>query len=52
MRYPDEPVVGAETMHHVLRRWLADLGQDAYRDDAPPVGVTGEPLTATQDGRS
>jgi len=39
--YPDEPVVGAERMHRVLRSWLALLGQDAYRDDAvapaPPL---------------
>jgi hypothetical protein len=46
LRYPDEPVVGAEAMHRVLRRWLADLGQTAYADAAPgdvapPVGVPG-----------
>jgi hypothetical protein len=37
--YPDQPVVGAERMHRVLRSWLALLGHDAYRDDAasPPV---------------
>ena len=29
---PAEPVVGAEAMHRYLRRWLADLGHDAYRD--------------------
>ena len=29
---PAEPVVGAEEMHRYLRRWLADLGHDAYRD--------------------
>ena len=29
---PAEPVVGAEDMHRYLRRWLADLGHDAYRD--------------------
>jgi hypothetical protein len=34
LRYPDEAVVGAEAMHRVLRRWLADLGQDAYADVA------------------
>jgi uncharacterized membrane protein YvlD (DUF360 family) len=33
--YPDEEVVGAERMHRVLRRWLVELGHDAYRDDAP-----------------
>ena len=29
---PTEPVVGAEAMHRYLRRWLADLGHEAYRD--------------------
>jgi uncharacterized membrane protein YvlD (DUF360 family) len=28
---PAEPVVGAEPMHRLMRRWLADLGHDAYR---------------------
>jgi uncharacterized membrane protein YvlD (DUF360 family) len=32
--YPDQDVVGAETMHSVLRRWLVELGHDAYRDGA------------------
>jgi uncharacterized membrane protein YvlD (DUF360 family) len=31
---PDEPVVGAEAMHHHLRGWLADLGHETYRDPA------------------
>ena len=31
---PDEPVVGPANMHRVLRRWLADLGHDSYRDGA------------------
>jgi uncharacterized membrane protein YvlD (DUF360 family) len=29
---PVETVVGPGEMHRWLRRWLADLGQDAYRD--------------------
>jgi hypothetical protein len=29
---PDEPVVGAETMHSHMRRWLADLGHQAYAE--------------------
>ena len=29
---PAEPIVGAEQVHHVLRGWLAELGQDAYAD--------------------
>jgi hypothetical protein len=34
LHYPEQAVVGAEAVHRVLRRWLADLGQEAYRDDA------------------
>jgi uncharacterized membrane protein YvlD (DUF360 family) len=37
---PDEPVVGAETMHRHMRGWLADLGHDAYRSD-PGAGEVG-----------
>jgi hypothetical protein len=33
-RRPDEPVVGAETLHRQMRAWLADLGHETYRD--PP----------------
>jgi uncharacterized membrane protein YvlD (DUF360 family) len=33
---PEEPIVGAPAMHHVMRRWLADLGHDAYRE--PQIG--------------
>jgi hypothetical protein len=29
---PEEPIVGAPAMHLVMRRWLADLGHDAYRE--------------------
>jgi uncharacterized membrane protein YvlD (DUF360 family) len=29
---PDEPVVGAEELHRLMRRWLAALGQDAYAE--------------------
>jgi uncharacterized membrane protein YvlD (DUF360 family) len=29
---PDEEVVGAEHMHRWMRRWLGDLGHDAFRD--------------------
>jgi hypothetical protein len=34
-RWPEEPVVGAEQLHRILRGWLADLGHDAYRDQRP-----------------
>ena len=32
---PEDPVVGAETLHTWMRRWLAELGHDAYA--AAPV---------------
>jgi len=31
---PQDEVVGAERMHRWMRRWLADLGHEAFRDDA------------------
>ncbi|MBX5441627.1 MAG: phage holin family protein [Solirubrobacteraceae bacterium] len=35
---PGEPVVGAEAMHRWMRRWLADLGHEAFRaGGAPPA---------------
>jgi len=46
--YPEDEVVGAEHMHRVLRRWLVELGHDAYRDEAPltPAGDAGSPPAA------
>ena len=41
LRYPAEPVVGAETLHHVMCGWLADLGQDAYRPEHRPPAHSG-----------
>jgi hypothetical protein len=35
--WPDEPVVGAVTVHRLFRRWLAGMGQDAYSDSVPPT---------------
>ncbi len=29
---PDEPIVGAEEMHRLMRRWLSDLGHEAYEN--------------------
>ena len=29
---PAEPIVGAEEMHRLMRRWLADLGHEAFRN--------------------
>ena len=34
---PAEPVVGPAAMHRWLRRWHADLGQEAYRDGTGPA---------------
>jgi len=31
---PKEPIIGAEAMHLQMRRWLADIGHEAYRDGA------------------
>jgi uncharacterized membrane protein YvlD (DUF360 family) len=42
--YPDAPVVGAEALHHVMRGWLAEVGQEAYRLAAPPA-LEGERVT-------
>jgi hypothetical protein len=28
---PDEEIVGAEAVHHWMRRWLAELGHTGYR---------------------
>ena len=32
LQMPEEPIVGAEAVHRVLRGWLAELGQEAYAD--------------------
>ena len=37
LEWPAEPVVGAENVHRILRRWLAGLGQAAY---AEPRGAS------------
>ena len=33
-RYPSEQVMGSESLHQVMRGWLADLGHDSYRAPA------------------
>jgi uncharacterized membrane protein YvlD (DUF360 family) len=33
LELPDEELVGPESIHRHLRRWLAELGHDEYRDD-------------------
>jgi uncharacterized membrane protein YvlD (DUF360 family) len=35
--WPEEPVVGADHVHRVLRGWLAGLGQTAYSESEPPT---------------
>jgi hypothetical protein len=40
--YPDSEVVGAEHLHHVMRRWLVELGHDAYRDGAQVTAARDE----------
>jgi hypothetical protein len=34
---PDEEMVGAETVHQQLRRWLVQLGHEAYAEESPEV---------------
>jgi uncharacterized membrane protein YvlD (DUF360 family) len=44
--WPDEPVVGAEHVHRILRGWLAALGHESY---VKPAGaVPGSPRSATR----
>ena len=46
--WPDEPVVGAASVHRILRGWLAMGGQTAYSDSEPP----GESVTTRVAGAS
>jgi hypothetical protein len=39
LAWPDEDVVGAESVHRVLRGWLAALGQSSVEAEAEPDGV-------------
>jgi hypothetical protein len=32
LSWPEEEVVGAESVHRIFRRWLAELGHSAYAD--------------------
>ena len=45
LRWPDEPVVGAERVHRILRAWLAELGHEAYRSSDSP-GVSSRTSTS------
>jgi hypothetical protein len=46
--WPEEPVIGARNVHRVLRSWLAQLGQDAYKEIEPP----GESTSTRVEGAS
>jgi hypothetical protein len=36
--WPQEPVIGATTVHRILRGWLTGLGQPGYSESEPPTG--------------
>jgi uncharacterized membrane protein YvlD (DUF360 family) len=38
--WPDEPVIGAEQVHRILRGWLAALGHDSYSSIDSPGAST------------
>ena len=44
--FPDEPIVGAETMHRWMRRWLGDLGHEAFAADAGGARLSGARASA------
>jgi hypothetical protein len=39
---PREPLVGAEEVHRVMRKWLRDLGHTGYEDTITPPLTTSE----------
>jgi len=40
LSWPQEEVVGAETIHRLLSGWLAEVGQDGYMSsDSPTASV-------------
>jgi hypothetical protein len=41
--WPEAPVVGAEAVHRVFRRWLALLGHEAYAGASPGPGDSRSP---------
>ena len=49
LEWPAEPVVGAENVHRILRRWLAGLGQAAY---AEPRGASSTELPGSRTAAS
>jgi uncharacterized membrane protein YvlD (DUF360 family) len=48
LEWPDGDVVGCATVHHILRGWLAQLGQEAYSVSEPP----GESVSTRVEGAS
>jgi uncharacterized membrane protein YvlD (DUF360 family) len=40
LSWPDEPVVGAEAVHRILRGWLAALGHESYSSSDSPGDST------------
>jgi uncharacterized membrane protein YvlD (DUF360 family) len=48
--WPDGDVVGAESVHRVLRRWLSGLGQAAYDEDSSSSDAPGSSTATVTDG--
>jgi uncharacterized membrane protein YvlD (DUF360 family) len=42
LEVPREPLIGAEEVHRVLRKWLRDLGHTGYEDAITPPLTTSE----------
>ena len=45
LEWPAEEGVGAEAVHRIFRRWLAELGQDAYASEVDSPGESTRVLT-------
>jgi len=55
LEWPEQGVIGSETVHRIFRRFLAALGQDAYADDgagATPSVEPGSSSAASTSGAS
>ena len=44
--WPDGPVVSSEAVHRILRRWLVQIGQDAYASTSDSPGESVSTTTA------
>lgn len=42
LAWPEEEVIGAEAIHHIVRGWLAALGHDAYAPTADACSPLGD----------